>query len=89
MGNAISSAGNLIGSVGSAIMHPIKTAEGLGNAAVGAGEEGLNTIAGTKFNNNQTQAFDALKNYYNQRYGLSDLVSGNWQGAVQKIAQTA
>jgi hypothetical protein len=88
LSNAFGSLGNLIGSVGNAVMHPIKTIEGLGNAAAGAGEELSNTIAGTQFNNDQTQAFDQLKSFYDNRYGISDLFSGNLQSAIGKMAKT-
>ena len=45
VGNAISSVGSLLGGIGNAVLHPIQTIQNLGGAAVGAGEEGLNTTA--------------------------------------------
>jgi hypothetical protein len=69
LGNAIGSVGNLIGGAANAVMHPIQAVQNIGNAVVGAGEEGLNTVGGTNFNNDQTQSFDAIKNFYVNRYG--------------------
>lgn len=86
--NAVGSVGNLIGGVGNALLHPIQTVKNLGGAALGGVEEGANLIGGTNINNAQTQSFDALKSFYNDRYGISDLFSGNVDGAIQKMAQT-
>ncbi len=72
LGNLVSSAGNFVGGIGNAVMHPIQTAENLGGAAVGGVEEGLNALGtggGKGFNNAQTQGWDSIVNYYRQRYG--------------------
>ncbi len=68
-GNVPSSLANLGGGLVNTAMHPIKTAEGIGNALAGGVEEGLNAIMGGSFNTNQTQTFDALKKALYDRYG--------------------
>lgn len=53
-----------------AVAHPIKTVEGVGNAAVGAVETGFNKLAGKPVpENNQTKTFGALANAMKERYG--------------------
>lgn len=71
-GNVVGSAGNFLGGIGNAVMHPIDTVSNLGNAAVGAGAELSNTVAGTNFNNDQTKSWDNLVNFYKNRYGSVD-----------------
>lgn len=61
--NVAGSAGNLLGNIGNAVLHPIQTVEGLGSAAVG----GLQEAGGEQ--NSNTVAFDNLKNYFVNRYG--------------------
>lgn len=69
--NIPSSAINLAKNVGSAVMHPIDTGTNLVNAGRGAGQELGHLITGATNTEAtpQTQAFDALKNYYGGRYG--------------------
>lgn len=86
--NAVDSAGNLVGGLANGVLHPIKTVENLGNAAAGGLEEGANALGVGNFNNGQTQNFDTLKNFYNERYGISDLLTGNVNGFLQKSAKT-
>lgn len=69
LANVIPSSLNLIGNVATAIGHPIKTAEGIGNAFAGGIEEGWNALTGGKSNNQQTQTFDALKQSFINSYG--------------------
>lgn len=70
VGNLPSSFLNFGKGLVSAVAHPVKTAEGLGNAAIGAAETAGNKIAGNDtFDNNQTKTFAALTDVLKQRYG--------------------
>ena len=69
IGNVPSSLFNLAGGLFSAVTHPIKTVEGIGNAFAGGIEEGWNKLTGGSTNNQQTQTFDALKKALYDRYG--------------------
>ncbi|MDE2098520.1 MAG: hypothetical protein KGL39_14800, partial [Patescibacteria group bacterium] len=60
----------------------------LGSAGIGAAEELGNTLGIDHYNTQQTAAFDNLKNFYDNRYGISDLMQGNVRGALGKIANT-
>jgi hypothetical protein len=62
LGNTLSSAGNFAGNLVNAAIHPIQTVQGLGSMAAG----GLQELGGQQ--NQNTQAFDNLKNYFVQRY---------------------
>jgi hypothetical protein len=89
VGNAVNSVGNLLGGLGNAVMHPFNTFQNLGSAVVGAGKELSNTVGGTNFNDANTESFDQTKNFFDQRYGISDLLSGNVQSFLAKTAHTA
>jgi Transglycosylase-like domain len=71
--NVLNSAGNVIGGIANAVLHPIKTVEGIANTVIGAGEGASNTILGTHFDNTQTQTFNAVKDYFGKRYGGGSL----------------
>lgn len=65
--NAVGSAGNLIGGLGNAIMHPIQTGENLLSTIGGAIEKPFGV------NNTDTQHFDNLLSYFGKRYGGSSV----------------
>lgn len=69
LGNAVSSAGNFVGGIGQAVMHPIQTAENLGGAIYGAGQEIGGAIQGKQISTPETQKWDNILNFYKQRYG--------------------
>jgi hypothetical protein len=79
LGNAASSAVNAASSIGTAVMHPFKTAEAIGQTALG----GVEKLGGAEPDTN-TQAFDSLVNTYAQRYGGSSP-----QEVATNIAKTA
>lgn len=64
--NFVQSSANLVGNIGEALLHPINTIQNIGGAAVG----GLQELGGQ--DNENTQKFDALKDFYVQRYGSID-----------------
>lgn len=61
--NVVSSGANFIGNLGEAALHPVRTVQELGSIPVGA----LQELGGQQ--NQQTQAFDSIVNYFKQRYG--------------------
>jgi len=63
IGNIASSAGNILGGLGNAVMHPIQTVENLAGTVAGAVEKPFGV------NNGDTQKFDNMVNYFGQRYG--------------------
>lgn len=68
--NTPSSFLNLAKGISGAILHPIQTVEGLGNAAIGGVEEGVNRLKGNpEPQNNQTGTFDSLAQAFKDRYG--------------------
>lgn len=69
--NAVNSTGNLLGGLGNAIMHPIDTATNLLSTAAGAGESALNATGLTNINNQDTENFGNLVDYFGKRYGGS------------------
>ncbi len=69
VGNVPSSLFNLAGGLFSAVTHPIKTVEGIGNAFAGGIEEGWNKLTGGQSSDVHTQTFDALKKALYDRYG--------------------
>src|ERR1035437_1311607 len=71
VGNVFSSAGNLIGGLANAAMHPIDTASNLLSMAGGAVETGANALGITNINNKDTQNFSNLVGYFGKRYGGS------------------
>lgn len=68
-GNVPSSAFNLGKNLFGAVMHPIKTAENIGGAAVGGLEKGYGAITGQNVQNDQTQKFDSVINGLKEKYG--------------------
>lgn len=75
--NTFNSAGKVLGGLGQAIMHPIKTTENIVSSAAG----GVEKLFGV--DNQDTQNFDNLVNVYKDKYG------GDSLGAVVKnIAHT-
>lgn len=62
-GNVVKSGANFIGNTADALLHPIRTVQDLGGTAVGA----LQELGGQE--NENTAKFDALKNYFVQKYG--------------------
>ncbi len=71
--NAFSSAGNLLGGIGNAIMHPIDTISGLASLAGGAVESGTNALGFTDIHNQDTQTFNNIVDYFGKRYGGKDI----------------
>lgn len=71
--NAFGSAGNLIGGIGNAIMHPVDTISGLASAAGGALESGTNVLGLTDIHNQDTETFGNLVSYFGKRYGGKDI----------------
>ena len=74
--SAPNSAWNIASSIFHTVRHPIDTINAVANTAVGAGEEAADAI-GISPNPNgpksgSEQQFDAVKNYYIQRYGSLD-----------------
>lgn len=70
--NAIPSAINLGKNIYTAVRHPVDTGTALVNAGRGAGQELGHLLRGdsaTAEPTDQTQAFDALKGYFKDRYG--------------------
>lgn len=68
-GNIPSSALNLGKNLANAVVHPIKTAEAIGNTAVGGLERGAGAITGKQVNTDQTKTFDAVIGQLRDRYG--------------------
>lgn len=72
VGNLPSSFLNLGKGLVNAVAHPVKTVEGIGNAAIGAAETAGDKIAGNDtFDNNQTKTFGAIVKAFDDRYGTS------------------
>lgn len=73
IGNVATSAENLIGGIGNAVIHPVQTAENLGGVVAG----GVEKLFGVQ--NSDTQKFDSMVNYFGQRYGGNSLtqIMGN------------
>ena len=82
--NATGSVGNVLGGLGNAIMHPVKTVENIASTAAGASEALTNTLGLTKFNNQDTQNFGNLLDVYKKKYGGSSIGE-----VVNNIAHTA
>lgn len=81
--NVGSSAVGLVKGLATAVAHPIKTVESVANIGIGGVEK---LIPGTQ---DKEKNFDAAAQYFNDRYGISDLLHGNLASGVHKIAQTA
>lgn len=64
--NTVQSGANFVGNTANALLHPIQTVQNIGGAAVGAAQE-----LGGQTNDN-TAKFDALTNYFKERYGGVD-----------------
>jgi hypothetical protein len=73
---------------GNAILYTIQTIKNLGSAAVGGGEELSNTVAGTNFNNNQTEAWNSIVGYYQQRYRDTVNAISNISDDLEKLNQS-
>ena len=72
--NFIPSAINVAKGIGSAVMHPLDTAETIAKTAVGGVEAGINTVAGTNIDTKATKTFTGVANYFKDRYGSWDNV---------------
>lgn len=84
IGNIPSSAGNLIGGVGSALLHPIRTAKAVGSIAAGGVEK---LIPGRQA---EEDAFDSLTSFYGNRYGsFEKLLSSVEKDPVGVIADVS
>lgn len=66
LGNTVQSGANFLGNLGQAALHPIQTIQNVGGAAVG----GLQELGGQT--NENTAKFDALKQYFIDRYKSPD-----------------
>lgn len=62
-GNVVKSGANFLGDTANALLHPIQTIQNIGGTAAGA----LQELGGQQ--NENTAKFDALKNYFVQKYG--------------------
>lgn len=75
-GNVLKSGGRLVRDVGSAILNPIDTAKGIGKAALGAGINAIETVAGDEqlFDNplGSEDVASGIADFYVQRYGSLD-----------------
>jgi hypothetical protein len=67
--NAIQSGANFLGNTANALIHPIQTVQNIGSMAAG----GLQELGGQT--NDNTAKWDALTNYFKQRYGSVDAFS--------------
>lgn len=65
-GNVVKSGANFVGNIADAVLHPIQTVQNIGGAGVGA----LQELGGQT--NDNTVKFDALKGYFENRYGSVD-----------------
>ena len=87
LGNVLSSGANAIGGIASAVAHPIKTVEALGNTAVGGIEAGIkgagDLLTGGKYTanggagmpkTNEENQWDAFTGMLKDRYGSLDAV---------------
>ncbi len=83
--NLGSSALDVAKGLGTAVAHPIKTVESVAN--IGAG--GIQELAGGALGTGKEQNFNSAAQYFNDRYGISDLLHGNLASGVHKIANTA
>ncbi len=72
IGNVFNSGANVLGGIGQAIMHPIKTLQGIGDIAQGTVENASNLALGTKFNDQSTQTASGVADYFGKRYGGSN-----------------
>ena len=92
LGNVVSSGANLIGGIAQTVMHPIKTAESIGNIFAGAvmpsragGDLDPTTGQGVPVvQSKQVQAIDSVAQYFGGRYGGS-----NPQEIASNVAKTA
>lgn len=69
LSNVAGSAGNFLGNLATAIEHPVNTVENLANVPIG----GLQELGGES--TPQTQAFDALKSYFGNRYSSPQAIA--------------
>lgn len=83
IGNAVNSAGTLLGGLGNALMHPINTVTNLASTVAGAGESATNALGITHINNQDTQNFGNLVSNYAQKYGGNSI-----DEVVQNIGKT-
>lgn len=67
--NVIKSGANFVGNVGNAFLHPIDTVQNIGGAAVG----GVQELGGQS--NENTQKWDALKNFFIERYKSPEAIA--------------
>ncbi len=73
IGNIPSSAVNLAGNLGNAILHPISTIKNVGDVISGGVEKGLDTLgATTNVDTAEKQKFDAMVGGLKDRYGSLD-----------------
>ena len=71
-GNLANSAGNFLGGIGNAIMHPIDTVTNLGKTAIGLGGQALNATKLTNFSGDNIQAAQNIEKFFVERYGSLD-----------------
>lgn len=78
LGNVPSSAVHLVGGIASMLLHPVDTVKGIGNTIAGGLQEGAQGIGSAlsgkdmSTENEATQTFDAVKQFFIDRYGSID-----------------
>ncbi len=84
--NLLPSAGEFVGSLAGAVMHPVATVKAMGDVARGAGSELYGAMGGKRDPQmaQQEAAFDIIKNHYGDIYG--PLFHGDTSGLKKAIA---
>lgn len=81
LGNVVKSGANFVGNTADALLHPIQTVQNIGGTAVGA----LQELGGQE--NENTQKFDALKQYFTQKYGgVSNIEKSLYEDPISVLA---
>lgn len=83
LSNIAGSAFNVGKDIVSAVTHPIETVKGLGKVALGGVQK---LIPGEQ---GQEETFNQVAQFFDQRYGVSDVFRGDIEGAAKKILDTA
>ena len=80
--NIAGSAGRMVGGIAQAVMSPIETAKTLGSVALGGAQK---LVPGEQ---GQERNFDAVANFFKERYGITELAEGKISKGVNKIVKT-
>lgn len=82
-GNIFRSGARMVGDLTNAALHPVQTIGNIGTIATG----GINKLLpGTSFGEKE---FDATKDYFGTRYGISSALKGDFRQAGQDLRRTA